>query len=160
MASKILIIDKDPQTLNSLSWLIAALNLKTVVVHKWPTQIRSLNIEAIAAVFVDVELGSINLEKVVEDFGADQAGPLFFLYTRTFAPRYQWAKKKVHADSFKKPLRLEDVYTSLLKYLKLNEISNKISETDAKLTEFLNYSAQFEKWLHKFSLVLKNPEAK
>ena len=160
MPSKILIIEKEPQTLNTLSWLLAALNLKNVIVHKWPTQIRSLNREALAAVFVDVELGSVDLEKVEEDFSAEGTIPLFYMYTRTFAPRYQWAKKRRHADSFKKPLRLENVYASLQKYLKLNDISSKKSETHAKLTEFLNYSDQFENWLQKFGSVLQNPEAK
>lgn len=154
MAAKVLIIDKDKQTLNSLSWLMFALNLQPVVVHKWPSQIKSFRKEDLAAVFVDVELGSVNLEKVALDFADLQSRPLFLLYTRTFAPRYQQARQSQHAATFKKPLLLDDVYAALRKYIDLPDILHTQSDSHGKLAEFISFSGKFKNWLQKFEQLM------
>jgi len=159
MKSKILIIDIDPQTIISLSWFIAILNLEPVVVHNWPSNIKSLKKEELKAVFVDVELASVKLDQISQSFGKAQANGgllLFYLYSRTFAPRYQKAQQQQsYTKAFKKPVKLEKVYYALQEHIDFDELHSFNSDSNAKLAEFINFSSNFKEWLKKLSQILQ-----
>ncbi len=162
MRSKILIIDNDTQTINSLSWFMTAIDLQPVVVHKWPTQIKSLKKEELAAIFVDVDLASVRLDKLFEQFSSELNNneiQLFFLYTRTFAPRFQEAGTHSHSASFKKPIMLEEVFTAMQKFMSFDGLSSKKSDYHATLFEYKNFSYEFKQWLQMFGTVMNSRES-
>jgi len=159
MKSKILIIDIDVQTINSLTSFLTAINLQPIVVHKWPTHIKSLREEELAAIFVDVDLPSVHLDKLFEQFenGLNNNDfQMFFLYTRTYSPRFQKAGALSHSASFKKPVMLEDIYQAMQKFLPIDGLPAQKSDFHATLFEYKNFSSEFKEWLQMFGSVMNN----
>jgi len=159
MKSKILIIDIDIQRINSLSAFLTAINMEPVVVHKWPTQLKTLREEEVAAIFVDVELPSVHLDKLYEKYSngiSSNEIRIFFLYMRSFAPRYQQAVKLPHTGSFKKPVMLEDIYQALHKFLPIDGLSSKKTDFHSALFEYKNFSNEFKEWLQMFGTVMNS----
>jgi len=161
MKTKILIIDKDQETINSLSWFFTSLRLEPVVMHKWPTSIKTLKPKEIAAVFVDVELMSVKLESIYEVFSEqtdqykDISALLFFLYSRTFAPRFQEAQKHRHTGSFKKPVRLDDVYRQLTAQMEIEKAPCRGHDYLDKLRQFKKFSANYKVWLEQLGRIIQ-----
>lgn len=93
--AKVLLIDKDVHTVNSITTFLAVFDIETIVVRNWPSHVKNLDPQSLAAIFVDVELRSVHLDKLREfiDAGAQQSPPIFYLYTRTFAPLYVKTKE-------------------------------------------------------------------
>jgi DNA-binding NtrC family response regulator len=161
MKTKILIIDKDQETINSLTWFFTSLRLEPVAMHKWPTSIKTLKLEELAAVFVDVELMSVKLENLYEVFSdkAEQnsavSALLFFMYSRTFAPRFQEAQKHRHTGSFKKPVRLDDVYSQLTAHMAIEKNPCRGHDYLDKLRQFTKFSADYKVWLKQLGKLIQ-----
>jgi len=145
----ILLIEKETPTVNSLSWFFLALQLEPVVVHRWPSPLKSLQTQQFTAVFVNVEMTTVNIDDIFKRFPQDVADPVpvFYFYTRTFAPRVRHAEKFPYRASFKKPLKLEEIYRSLSEAVPLKFKPRRSMDYRSKLSEFKHFSDEFKSWL-------------
>ncbi len=149
MAKKILIVEKDTSTINSLTWFFSSLEYETIVTHKWPHSIAE---DEIIAVFVNVELPGVQTEELLKSFAQDdhvQRIPLFFIFERSYAPRFLAAQPLPHAAQFKKPIRLNELL-SVLKHHLHCEINLGRRYTDQQIiAEFKDFMSNFKEWLDK-----------
>lgn len=154
--ARVIVLDKDVHTINSITAFLEVFGIETLVVHNWPSHIKNLDPQSISAIIVDVELRSIHLDKLREFFnsGSNQSPPFFYLYSRSFAPRYVEAKEHPFAGDFKKPLQLTELYETLGKYLSFQDSNMMTRNSNAKLSEFQDFKTEFTKWVDTFGMVL------
>jgi len=161
LMAKVLIIDKDIHTINSLSSFLAVFGIETMVVHNWPSHIKNFNPQSLTAVFVDVELRSVHLDKLHHSFNSEspESPPIFYLFSRTFAPRYVEAKEYPYKGDFKKPLQLADAFEQLKDILNLDKQNITSSDSNTKYVEFKSFRDEFTEWIKTMALVLDKTDA-
>lgn len=150
--AKVLIIDKDIHTINPLTIFLSTLDLETVVVHNWPSQVKSLELEKPELVFVNVELPTVHIDKVFESF--KNSIPVIYFYSRTFDPMYLKAKEFPYSGDLKKPIRLDEVYELLEKFMRLNTLPGRVSDYHSRLLEYKVFRKEFSDWVGKLKTVL------
>ncbi len=113
MKKKILILDNDEPTIRTITHLAQALNLNTLVIHNWGKSLNLVQNENILVVFLNVELGIVNIPSFLKHFPQNKKDgntafvPVYFLFNKLFSPRFQDAKKYAHAGDLKKPVKIE-----------------------------------------------------
>ncbi len=145
MQNKVLVIDNDEGTIQTISQLVNALNLESLVMHNWGKSLNFLEKEKLLAVFVNVEMSNVDLAELLRLFPQDGKDgnrvSVFYLYSKSFNRLYLAAKKFPHAGELKKPVKGEDIFRLL------NAIIN--------LEEFISYNEyQYRKRLNQFKLAL------
>jgi len=150
--AKVLLIDKDIHTINPLTIFLATLDLETVLVHNWPSQVKSLELEKPELVFVNVELPTVHIDKVFESF--NKSSPIIYFYSRTFDPMYIKAKEFPYSGDLKKPVRMDEVYTLLEKFIQINNLPGRISDYYSQLSGHKVFQSEFSDWVRKLKTVL------
>ncbi len=113
MNKKILILDNDEPSVRIITHVARALNLDTLVIHNWGKSLNLVQDENILIVFLNVELGIVNIPSFLRHFPQNREDgerhfiPVYFLFNKLFSPRFQEAKKYAHAGDLKKPLKIE-----------------------------------------------------
>lgn len=113
MNRKILILDNDDATIRVITHLGRALKLDTLVIHNWGKSLNLVQNEDILLVFLNVELGIVNIPSFLKYFPQEKKDenqtivPVYFLFNKYYSPQLQAAKKYVHAGDLKKPVKLE-----------------------------------------------------
>ncbi len=153
---KILVIDREFNTVNALTMFCAALGIETVVVHNWPSRAKSLNPKELLMVFANVEMRSVHIDKLFESFqqGEKESVPIVFLYSRTYDPRFVEAKAFPYFGHIKKPLPLNEVFTYLSKVINITEIADKNTDYYARLQEFKKMDKEITEWLRTLKIIL------
>ena len=153
---KVLVIDREFNTVNSLTTLCAALGIETVVVHNWPSRVKTLNPKDVIMIFVNVEMRSVHIDKLFESFeqGKEDSVPVIFLYSRTFDPRFVEAKKFPYFGHIKKPLPLDKVFSYLNEAISLADIPDKNSDFYTRLKEYKNIYKEMSEWVGTLKIIL------
>ncbi len=147
--NSVLLIEKETPTVNSLTWFFSALQAETIVVHRWPSPLKSLQTQKFSVVFFNAEMSTVNIDEVFESFPQDNpdSTPVFYFYTRTYAPRVRYAENFPYKARFKKPLQLEEIYSRLSDFFQLDGMPQRSKDYRAKLYEFKHFSKEFKAWL-------------
>ncbi len=155
---KILLIEKDIQTVTAISLLLAALGQETLVVHNWPSRIKVLEAEKPLAVIVDVEMHSVHIDKLADSFpqNTEHSVPLYYLYSRTFAPKFVKAQEYPHSGALKKPIQLDELYLSLEQKIKFKDIPEDGSDYRSKLVSYKKVEHEYTEWVEQLNGLLKN----
>lgn len=162
MQKKILILDKDSNTVNALSRLIVALDYEAILVYNWQVSQKNIKMDQVQAVFIDIEIPMIKVDEVVSVFLMDAKTnynltiPIFFLYTKRNSKYYNKWINLPHTEAIRKPIRLAELYDLLNTYLPLQQ-DKRLQESELiKLQEFQNFSIEFHSWLNRFGAVLES----
>jgi len=154
--TKILIIEKDLATINSISTLIAALNFERIIFYNWNPKLKSYPRAEIVAIFINVEIPMINVDKIINEFqGTNQEDqiPIFYLYNKTYSDDFITAMKLPHTTELRKPFTLVQLYQLMDKYLNINQIPEEQLSTKNKAQEFRQFSTDFKAWLAKYNSI-------
>lgn len=161
MKTKILIIEKDTATINAISRLIAALNYQPVVLYTWSEFSRSFSKSEVAAVFIDVEIPMIKVDKVVEEFNQgnivneEEAVPIFFIYSKDTSELYINARKLPHIGEIQKPVNIERVYYMLEQNLEIESLPYEELSFHGELKLFEDSLSGYKDWLKKVGSLLR-----
>lgn len=160
MKTKILIIEKDTATINAISRLVAALNYQPVVLYTWSEFSRSFSKSEVAAVFIDVEIPMIKVDKVVEEFyqvdkvDEEENIPIFFIYSKDASELYINAQKLPHTDEVQKPVNIEQVYYMMEQNLKIESLPYEELSFHGELKLFEDSLSGYKDWLKKVGSLL------
>jgi len=156
---KILLIDRDSAALNDISRLLMAINYEPIVAFN-TASIKNIIQEEIAAVFLDVEMKSVNIAEVINYFNAPQKikngkiTPVFFMCTKPDALFMKQAKLLPHADIIIKPMKLEDVFKKLHYSLDFENFEYEQFSNQYRLEQLKKYNKMMDEWLEKFGSLL------
>ena len=152
MKNKIFIIEKEIATINSISTLVTALNFERIVFYNYSARIKSYALNEIAAIFLNIEIPMISVEKVVDEFynNQNQRVPIFYLYKRTNSKEYDTAMRLKHTAELRKPFQLEDLYLLMDKYLNLDDLPVEQLAIQDKTQEFRRFYEESRSWLDKY----------
>ena len=153
---KVLVIEKDLNTLNALSMFIASLQMETLNTHSWPPQVKNIEFEEIGIVIVNVELPSVQIDKLFESFKSDKANsvPIIYLYSRTFDPKYVKSKEFPFDGDSKKPLDLSEIYKLMENYIPMESLPVKGSNFHVQLKEYRELFDEHASWQGRLKGVL------
>ena len=153
---KVLVIDREFNTVNSLTMFCARFGLETVVVHNWPSRIKSLNPKELVMIFVNVEMQSVHVDKLFQSFkqGEKESVPIVFLYSRTYDPRFVQAKEYPWFGHIKKPLPLNEVFSYLSKVENITDITEKKSDSYMRLREYETIYKEMSDWVGTLRMIL------
>ncbi len=155
---KILLIEKDIQTITAISLLLATLGHEILVIHNWPSRVKTLENERPLAVIVDVEMHSVHVDKLADSFpqNTKESIPLFFLYSRTFSPKFVNAQEYPHSGTLKKPIHLDELYSLLEKKIEFKDIPEDESDYPFKLVSYKKIEREYTEWVDQLNSLLGN----
>lgn len=160
MKTKILIIEKDTATINAISRLVAALNYQPVILYTWSEFSRSFSKNEVAAVFINVEIPMIKVDKVIDEFyqgdkvDEEENISIFYIYSKDSSELYINAQKLPHTDEVQKPVNIERVYYMLEQNLKLEILPYEELSFHGDLKQFEDFLSGYKDWLKKVGSLL------
>ncbi|WP_456408434.1 hypothetical protein [Caldithrix abyssi] len=116
MAQTILLIDNDETTIQLFMQVAAALNIEYLIMQNWARPQNLPGRKTIKAVFVNVEMSSVDLQQIIKEFiqnDEEEKAPVFILYSKSFSKQYQVAKRFPHNGELKKPFNAEELFEVL-----------------------------------------------
>ncbi|MHB2155607.1 hypothetical protein ACX8XN_14605 [Calditrichota bacterium GD2] len=116
MAQTILLIDNDETTIQLFIQMSAALNIEYLIMQNWARPKNLPGRETIKAVFVNVELSSVDMQQIIKEFIQNDQEikvPVFILYSKSFSKQYLVAKRFPHNGELKKPLTAQELFEVL-----------------------------------------------
>lgn len=154
--AKILIIDKDQMTIQSLVYLLRDLQLEAEVVHSWPSHTMQIDVSQIEMIFVNVEMPGINLQQLYTDFPQRKKNsvPKVFLFKRTFDPRYVKAKQYPYLGDLKKPIMLQEVYKLISDNLTLDAKPARQNNYMELLNDMKNFESNAVSWIENLKAIM------
>ncbi len=153
---KILVIDREINSVNSITMFCTALGIETVVVHNWPSQVKTLNPKELLVIFVNVDMLSVHIDKLFESFeqGKRESIPIVFLYSRTYDPRFVKAKEFPYFAEIKKPIPLNEVFLILNKIIDITALPGRNSSSYIRLQEYKKFYTDISEWVETLGIII------
>ncbi len=153
---KILVIEREFNTVNSITSFCEALGIETVVVHNWPSKVKSLKPNDLLLIFINVEMRSVHIDKLFETFeqGGEESVPIVYLYSRTYDPRFVKAKEYPYFADIKKPIPLNEVFSILSSRIDLESFLPKDVDAHTRLTEYKKFYKDMTEWVTTLGIIL------
>lgn len=160
--SKILVIDKDSVTAESLERLCQALAIPVEIVQTHANATRSYHRDPVAAIFLSSDMSMLDPKALVDELEAISAqnkmprAPVIILYKDEVHFRRLGLKAIPRSRSMPKPISMEEVYQlfAAMGLTKANLAAGGGNEVRQKLIQHAKFIEESEAWIAKLKAKL------
>ncbi len=157
---RILIIERESAVITPIKKAVESLNLHPTVFLTWNLALKTIPLNEVVAVFINVEMLRIEISEIVNYFNKNHKTnnyeiPVYFMFSQKRMDIFSKIKNVKHAGELSKPFKLEEIYYLLEKSLALLNLELEQYDLYFNIKKFEDYSSELGNWLENIKVLMK-----